>query len=278
MGEADFDQEVIRHSSSRPVLVDFWAEWCAPCRVLMPVLAQLAEEFRGRFRLAKVDTEAHPALAAAQGIRGLPTVRLYRDGEVVESFTGAQPEGVIRALLERHVPRPSDALRTQAAELLAQGDPKSAETLLRRALEADPDNHRAVLDLAALLLESGSLESAQALLRDLPAAQQAETQAQNLRHRLELLRDAQGAADAGDLKAAVARDPDDAESRYRLAMQLAGAGDYEPALEQLLELVGRNRSYGDDAGRRAMLRIFSLLGSQDPRVRSFRARLSQILN
>ena len=139
---ADFERIVIQGSFERPVLVDFWADWCAPCRQLMPILSRLVEEFNGQFFLAKVDTEAEQALAAQFGVRSLPTVQLFKNGQAVDQFMGALPEGQIREFLSRHISRASDRLLDQARQSIAEGDMSGAKGLIERAARDDPENNR----------------------------------------------------------------------------------------------------------------------------------------
>jgi len=148
VNEADFSARVIERSRELPVMVDFWAPWCAPCRMLTPILAKIAGDYAGRMELVGVNIDENPDLARTYRVQSIPLVQLYRDGAVVEEFLGAQPEGVIRALLERHIERASDRAREAARAALARGDARQAEALLRQALAADPDNERLAPDLA----------------------------------------------------------------------------------------------------------------------------------
>ncbi|MBK5930138.1 thioredoxin, partial [Halochromatium salexigens] len=165
---ADFERVVIQGSFERPVLVDFWADWCAPCRQLMPILSRLAEAFDGQFLLAKVDTEAEQALAAQAGIRSLPTVQLFKEGQVVDQFMGALPEGQIREFLSRHLSRASDRLLDQARQSMAAGDLSEAAALIERAQHEDPDNRQVFVAQVQLKAAEGDAEGALALLERTP--------------------------------------------------------------------------------------------------------------
>jgi putative thioredoxin len=278
VGQADFEQKVIAESQRRPVLVDFWADWCGPCHMLMPVLAQLAAAYGGRFLLAKVDSDREQELALQFGIRSLPTVKLFVGGEVVGELMGAQPEGTIRSLLDRFVARDSDALLRRAEELNAAGEVQGAIDVLRQALTVDPENQRLHPMLAALQIDSGELDGAEATLKELPASAQADEHVAALFTRLGFARTLADAPATAVLEGRLAQDPDDAEARYLLSTRQVMAGSYDAALENLLELVRRDRAYGDDAGRRALLEVFSMLGPRDPRVKRYRTLLATALN
>jgi len=286
----DFTTQVIERSQQVLVVADFWAAWCQPCQMLMPVLARLAEEYQGRFELAKIDTEQERELAAQQGIRSLPTVRLYRHGRVVDEFLGAQPEGTIRGLIDRHLPRPSDATIDAAMAAAQQGKQADAIATLRRVIADDPDNDRGKLVLANLLIEAATsavtsgqdgsalAAEAEATLGQLGVEQLANADAIALKHKLGFLRIARGAPSMAALEAQLAADGGDIEARHQLGALKVLKGDVEGGLEQFLEIVHQDRKFGDDAGRRAMVDAFSLLGNQHPLVSRFRSRLSSALN
>lgn len=272
-----FQSAVIDGSFDRPVLVDFWADWCAPCRSLMPILARLAEAYGGRFILAKVNTEEEQALAAQLGIRNLPTVQLFRDGRPVDQFMGALPESQVREFLERHLPRASDDLLDQARGALAAGDLKTATALIERARTEDPGNARAALAQAELAAARGDLETALALVERLPIELAHDPDANALRGQLRFAQVLSGAPPAAELERRLAADPADSEARYQLAAHRVLAGDFESALEQLLALMKRDRAYRDDAGRKGMLAVFDLLGGQGDLVARYRARMAAAL-
>lgn len=242
---AQFDSLVVEASTKTPVLVDFWAAWCGPCKALAPVLEKLAGEAGAGFVLAKVDTDANQQLAAAMGIRSLPTVRLFVDGSAVAEFMGAQPESAVRRFLEQHLPAAVDSGAASAIEaLLTTGDLGGA----RDALDA--------LDAAA---------------REAPALR-------GLAARLWILEHAAGLRPAAELEAVLAADARDLDARYALALHMAAARRYEDAMDAILTVVSRNKQHADGAAREAMLKIFDILGPGDPRVGAFRARLASALN
>jgi len=274
---ANFESVVLDGSFERPVLVDFWADWCAPCRMLMPILAKLANDYRGRFILAKLNTEEERELAAQFGIRSLPTVQLFKDGRPVDQFMGALPEGQVREFLDRHLPRASDGLLAQAQGMLAGGDLKRAQALIERARAEDPDNPRVALADIQLAVAQGHTEEAQAALDRLPLELASDPEAVALRGQLLFAAALAGAPGASALEARLAADPKDSEARYQLAAHRVVAGDYEGALDLLLELVRRDRAYGDDAGRKGMVAVFDLLGGGGDLVSRYRARMMTAL-
>jgi putative thioredoxin len=272
----NFQLAVIDGSFDRPVLVDFWADWCAPCRSLMPILARLADEFRGRFLLAKVNTEEEQALAAQLGIRNLPTVQLFVDGRPVDQFMGALPESQVRAFLERYIPRLSDALIAQAQGTLAAGDLAAARSLIDRVRAEDPDNPRLPIAEVQLAAASGDRAQAESLIERLPIELSQDPEILALRGQLRFASALEGAPTEAELRARVAADPKDSEARYQLAAYAVLAGDFESALGQLLELMKRDRAYGEDAARKGMLAIFDLLGGGEL-VTRWRARMMTAL-
>jgi len=276
--ERDFDALIVQKSREVPVLVDFWAAWCAPCQMLMPVLARLAEEYRGKFFLAKVNSDTEQALAARYGVRSLPTVKLFKNGTVVDEFLGAQPERTIRALLDRHIPRESDALVYQALLELRSGKPEQAVTLLQRARQNDPANDNVKIELARILAALSRLDEAAAVLDDLSADGKRGPDAVALAARLEFARIAAGAPPLAELEKRITANPRDSEARYQLGARRLLAGDGEAALDQLLEIVRRDRRYGDGAAHKAMLKVFELLVDKPELVRKYRGLLYSALN
>lgn len=276
--QADFATKVVEASRERPVVVDFWAAWCGPCQVLMPVLAKLAQAYAGKFLLAKVDTDNEQALAGRYGIRGLPTVKLFKNGAVVDEFSGARTEGQVRAWLEPHLPRAADAIVTQAVAAERAGDIAGATKLLHQAIQEDPANDAPKLELARIALAQGKIADAEAVLKQLSLRGSSESTAATLKAQCELLRIVADAPPLPTLEQALAQNDNDAQARYRLGARLLLAGRSEEALAQWLELVRRDRQFGDDAGRRALLMAFNLLGAQSDLVKRYRAQLSMALH
>jgi putative thioredoxin len=269
-------QQVMEASFKVPVLLDFWAGWCQPCQVLMPILARLAEEYQGNFLLGKLNTEEEQEIAARFGIRSIPTVKLFRDGQPVDEFMGALPEQAVRQFLDRHVARKSDATVLEARERLLAEDADGAIALLNEAREHDRDNPRITLTLAQAQAALGDNAAAEATLDSLPADEQDKPEVATLRSQLFFECQVAGAPAATELEARLAADPGDSQALYQLALRKVVDQDYETAMGLLLELMQKDRSFGDDAGRRGLLKVFGLLGD-DPRVSRYRSRMASLL-
>jgi putative thioredoxin len=271
VGDHDFETAVLERSKTTPVVVDFWAPWCGPCRAIGPLLERLAQEHQGAFILAKVNVDEAPAVAEAFGIQSIPAVKAFRDGVLVGEFIGAQPESTVRRLLELALPTPVDAVVAHAATLA----PEAAEAKLREALEAEPRHAGALIALARLL--AGRDEAAEALrLLELvsppsPLLPEAERLAAALRMR------ADGAGDEAALRARVDADPNDLRARLDLGRTLAALGRHEDALSELLGVVQRDRRFADDGARKAMVDLFAVLGSDHPLTDRFRGELAKVL-
>ena len=276
----DFQEKVLDASGHTPVLVDFWAEWCAPCRMLKPVLEKLAAEYGGRFILARLDSDRNQELAARYGVRSIPAVKAFVNGEMVKEFTGALPEAQIRAFIDSLLPSPAEPLRIAALDARAKGEPEVACSLLVDAMQLDPDNETVQLDLADIHIDMQHVEAARAILDAHDHKTHDVTRLRALQARLKLVTAGTG-ADPVALKACIEANAGDLDARLQLANTQALAHDYRPALEQLLEIVRRDRKWQDEAARKTMLDLFTLLGGDlqyDDLVREFRTQLAQILN
>jgi len=272
-----FDRLVIEGSQERPVLVDFWADWCAPCRMLMPLLAKIADEYQGKLLVAKVNTEEERELAMQFGIRSLPTVQLFQSGRPVDQFMGALPEPQIRAFLERYLPKESDRLLARLPGLLSAGDAAAAEALLEQARAADPDNPRIQLAEVQLKAASGDAKGARELLERLPIELLDDPEVKVLRGAVEFASLVADAPAEAELTGRLEANPNDSESRYRLAARLVVRGDYDQALGHLLELLKRDRGYREDAARKGMVMVFDLLGGEGDLVSRYRAKMLSAL-
>jgi putative thioredoxin len=277
VGSADFDARVLEPSHTCPVLVDFWAAWCGPCRSLAPVLEQLAERNRDALLIAKVDTDAESALAGRYGIRSLPTLVLFKDGKPAEQVVGAQPLQALEALVKRHVVRESDRICAAATAARNAGELATARSLLEQALAVDPENFRLAPEYAAVLLDLGELDAAAAALESVPARGASDA----LAHQQARLRFARLALDSPTravLEQQVTQGDADSATRFNLAVTQLRDGDYDAGLEGLLGIVSRDRAFGDDAARKLMIDVFALLPAEDPRIREYRTRLARAIN
>lgn len=274
----DFEEKVVAASRRVPVLVDFWAPWCAPCRTLKPILEKLAEEYQGRFLLAKVNSDENQELAMRYGVRSIPAVKAFSGGELVDEFMGALPEGRVREFIDALVPSAAEPLRLEAQAARARGDNDTAQRRLVEALALDPRHETVQLDLVELLADTGKLTDAHQLLDAMSDRARDGARVSALRARLQLLEGVPAGGDAAELEAKLASDPDDHQARLDLANLLAARQDFPAALEHLLELVRRDRAFGDDAARRKMIQIFDLLGSDHELVRQYRRNLAAALH
>jgi putative thioredoxin len=266
--ESTFEREVIQRSYEVPVVVDFWAAWCGPCRVLGPILERLAIEAGGSFRLAKVDVDANPRLAIRFGVQGIPAVRAFRQGEVAAEFVGAQPESAVRRFLERIAPSEAVQAIENAASLLATRHWPEAEAAFRAVLEQDEANSRAALGLTQALLMLGRGAEARALLDRFPPGQEWAT-AERLKPLAVVLA---GLKDNEDEEPA---DPLDAQLRQ--AARLIGRGNLPAAMDGLLDILRQDKTYRKGLPKDLLLALFTLLGEGDPLTREYRDELASVL-
>jgi len=273
-----FDTLVIEQSKRVPVLVDYWADWCGPCQMQMPVLKKLVEDYGGKFVLAKVNTDEQRELARAHGIRSLPTMRVYKNGEMVEEILAAQSESTLRILLDRYIERESDAIRERATAAWQQGRHDEALSLLQEARLAEPDNHQLTLAYAEFKMRQGLLDDAAELIASLPRDVRDEKEATRLRALLEFALVTRDAPSMADLESTVENNPDDMEARYQLAAWYVLDNRMEPALEAFMQLLQRDRGFRDDAGRKGLLAVFELLENEGELVNSYRRKLFNLLH
>jgi putative thioredoxin len=274
-----FESIVIEGSKKAPVVVDFWAPWCAPCRTLTPILEKLATEYGGRFVLAKVNSDENAELSTRYGVRGIPSVKAFSGGRVVDEFTGALPEKAVREFLDRLFPSPAQELLEEAFSVYAQtNDATRALELLARASELEPANEEIRIARAALLTEFGRHDEAREIIKALTPLTQMDERVSALKAKLDL---AQGAAEAPSeeqLNQRLAQHPNDVEARLQLAHQHVARKKYREALELLLETVRSDRGYGNDLARKTMLKVFQLLGNEGELVSEFRRKLASAMN
>ncbi|QET02493.1 MULTISPECIES: thioredoxin [Cupriavidus] len=274
----NFEAEVIELSRQVPVLVDFWAPWCGPCRTLGPMLEKLEAEAGGTWRLAKVNVDENQQLAAHFGVRSIPHVVAFVDGEAVDQFTGVLPESGLREFLERLSPNPADLALVEARHRLEAGDRDGAQEAFLAALDYDPTADDVRLAYISFLLDGNAIAEAEAEFARLsPQATQLDGFAA-LRTRIDAMQNVSDMPDAGTLNARVEANPADLPARLDLARVLIARREYEGALAQLLEIVRRDRTFEDDAGRKTMLSVFDMLTEQPEIVSRWRRQLATALN
>jgi putative thioredoxin len=283
--EPSFEREVLEASRDVPVLVDLWAPWCGPCRALGPLLEQLEQDYAGRFRLVKVNIDSSPRIATQFQVRSIPYVLAFLDGRPVDGFVGVLPESQLRQFLDRVLPTPSESERRRGRALFERGAIDAAAAALRSAVRLDPGNLQAQLDLAELLIEGAegatdsaalseaeqSLTLARGLQRDDARFRALETQLASLRSSAEL-------PDAEDLRRRIQSNPADLAARMALAQRHLAEQRFESALEELLEILRRDRKFQDGAARRMMLDIFELAAAQPDLVTKYRRHLAALIN
>jgi len=266
VSEATFEFEVVNHSMEAPVVVDFWAPWCGPCRVLGPTLERLAREANGAFRLAKVNVDENPALAARYGIQGIPAVRAFKGGRVVAQFVGAQPEAMVRRFVRELAPREADRALSEATSLLVVRHWAEAEQAARRALEDDPESSASALALVKALIAQGKGRQAVDLLDRFPAGNEV-VMAERLRPLAGLLKVAEeGGVSENELGA-----------EYLQAARLIARGNLAAALDGLLDILRRDKHYRGGEARKVFLTMLELMGDEDPVTREYRDELASVL-
>ena len=275
-----FETDVLKRSLETPVLVDFWADWCGPCKTLGPVLEKLADEYAGAFVLAKVDVEAQQELGAAFQIRSIPTVVLVKDGQLVDGFQGALPEGQLKQFLEHHgiTPAADAGIEPEPAE---DAEPVAADPFievehLRAAVAAEPGNAALQLDLALALLKTGDGAEAQRLLAGLPAELKDDPRAVRARARLDIAAQLQDAPAPAALAALLAANPDDLRSRHLLGVHHLVAGEDEAALQQFLQMLEQDKTYEDGLPRKALIDAFQVI-EDAALVGRYRRRMASLL-
>lgn len=275
VSEQNFEAEVLERSNQVPVLVDFWADWCGPCKVLGPVLEKLAEEYAGEFILAKVNVDENQGLASVFGIQGIPAVKLFKDGELASEFTGALPEPTLREFLSKFLPSAADKQAEKAAELEDAGKISDAKALYEAILEADPNHAKALLGMGRVAMSEGNQAAALEYLDKISLVAEERKEADRLIARLKL----QGgsAQNEAALREKIKSEPDNLAARFELAQALAGLEKYEEALNEFLTIVKTDRAFQDDGARKAMIQIFEVLGSDDPLTDKYRSELAKVL-
>lgn len=272
----NFEEMVIIQSHSVPVLVDFWAAWCVPCKALMPVVTKLVTEFAGQFILAKINIDEQPDLARDFEVRSVPTLKLVYRGEVVEEMLGAQPDNVIREMLSRYVARKSDPFRAQAFELSGQNRHDEAIAAIHQAIEVDPDYYPTQLDLVQLLIAANRFQEAEKAVKNLPAPAQADDSMQRILARLEFGRTVDESPEINILEQQLLENPNNLLARYQLSAYQVLMGEPQLAMDNLLIIMQKDRKFKEDGARKGLLAIFALLGN-DPLVSQYRGKMSRLL-
>ena len=273
----NFMSDVVEASVQIPVLVDFWAPWCGPCKQLMPILDRLAEEYGGSFKLAKVNTDVEQELAQKVGIRSLPTVVLFKNRTAVEHFVGIVPEAQIRALLDKHLPKKSDGPAARAAALKAMGDYAAARAILQTQLATDAANIGLQTDIAELHALEGDLDAAKRALEQLRAKEPNHAAVKRLAALLEFSTVVAANPDVRTLRERVGTNAQDLDLRHALAVHQLLGGDVEPALQTWLDLMREHRGFKENLGRRSLVLAFELIGESDPIVGQTRRAMARML-
>jgi putative thioredoxin len=273
--EANFEIEVIQASLTTPVLVDFWAAWCAPCKQLGPILEKVVASYNGALKLAKVDTDAQQQLAAVFGIRSLPTVVLVKDGQMIDGFMGALPESQVREFLNRHIAAAAEASPAPPTAPISE-TPAQTIARLRRDIAAAPDKPELKLDLALALMQDGQADAAQTELDGLPANLAEDARAKRLRNQLDFARALKDAPDMAALRARLASDPNDHAARDLLGVRLLLDGDAAAGLEEFLHILRTQRDWNDGAAKKRLIAAFSVLDDEDL-VGAYRRKMASLL-
>jgi len=268
----NFQQVILEGSMQQPILVDFWANWCAPCKALMPTLHKLAEEFQGQFILAKVNIEEQPELAQQFQVKSVPTLMLVGEGQLLDQFNGVKPESELRAFLKQHLTNPIDAFKEQIKLLIGEGELDQAQEMLQQAISQLPEDTDLQIDLARVLLQKNLAAEAKAVLENLPKAEKARPQVKGL---IAGLKFAEVAPSAEQLAALGERE--DSEANYLKAMFALLQGEHEQALERLLNLLRDDRTYQEGVAHKTLLEVFAMLGEGNPLVVKARRKLYTLM-
>jgi putative thioredoxin len=281
---ATFSKDVIEESRNQPVLVDFWAPWCGPCKQLTPVIEKVVNEAQGRVKLVKMNIDDHPSIAGQLGIQSIPAVIAFVGGRPADGFMGAVPESQIREFIDR-VAGPAgadqaaeiEAVLVEADGLLASGDINGAAQLYGAVMQADPDNAKALAGMAQCMISANQHERAREALKELPEEMAADPAIQAVVKKLEQIEEARKLGDPVALEQALAANPDDHEARMKLAKIRNVEGAREEAADHLLYIMRKDRTFDDDGARRQLLQFFEVWGFKDPASVSGRRKLSALL-
>ncbi len=274
----DFNTLVVENSFKQPVLVDFWAEWCQPCQALIPVLTKLAEEYKGAFILAKVNSDEQGELAAHAGVRSLPTVKLFIDGQIADEFMGALPESEVRKFLDKYIQSESDAIMSEAVQAYHEGRKQDALDMMNKALAEEPQNAKLKINIAKMVANDGDYESASALIDTLSDEDKDQAEVREMMAQIKLAVKLKDAGDPAEIEQRLNDNPEDLDAMLQMSNYLTAAGQFEEAIKLLLDIMTKDRNFNDDAGRKGLLEVFDILGSENPLVKTYRRRMFTLLH